>query len=67
MVQEKLKRNIKSIGFIIVIYFSIVKIAKNTKLVKNILLGEQPYKGISEKILEIIFIWYFNFTDKLVT
>ena len=35
MVQKKLKRNIKSIGFIIVIYFSIVKIAKNTKTTKK--------------------------------
>ena len=34
---------------------------------KNILLWEHSYKSVWEKILEIIFIRYFNFTDKLVT
>ena len=29
------------------------------------LLWEQPYKSVWKKTLEIIFIWYFNFTDKL--
>ena len=73
MLQEKVKRNIKSVSFIIVFYCSMVTIGKNTKkkkrkkTVKDIHLCDKPYKSVSEKILEIIFIWYFNLTDKLVT
>ena len=55
------------LSFIIKFGCSTVIIGNNTKNSKAMLLWEQPSKIVLEKILEIMFICYFNFIDKLVT
>ena len=53
--------------FIIKFGCSTVIIGNNTKNSKAMLLWKQPSKSGLGKILEIMFICYFNFIDKLVT